>query len=265
MTTWMREAWALVGQRELTGAGANPEIVALFREAGHADIVSDETAWCAAFVSACLARAGLPHPKGYAALRAAGFENYGQELGVDDLRSGAIVVIRARGDGRHVGFCAGADARNVMLLGGNQADAVNVTPFRREAVVAVRWPGAAVTASELKATGSRTVTGADAIKADGAKAAAVQAAGQAPNPFPADPGAIAGQAREAMGWADTAADFARFVGGKWPWLMALLTVYLLARMAWRAGWITAWRVEDHNSGANQARAATAEGNHVEAH
>lgn len=256
---WMQQAWSLVGQREVAGAAANPEIVALFREAGHGEITSDETAWCAAFVSACLARAGMPHPQGYKSLRAAGFEAYGQPLGEDDLRPGAIVVIEARGGGRHVGFCAGSDARNVMLLGGNQADSVNVTPFRREAIVAVRWPGAEVTAKDLKEAGSRTVTSADAIKADGVKATAAQAAGQAPNPFPVEPGAIAGKAQEAMGWADTAADFSRFLGGKWPWLMGVVTIYFLARMAWNAGWIARWRVDDHNAGAHQGREAIGNG------
>lgn len=248
MTAWMQEAWGLVGQSEIAGAGANPEIVRLFRDAGHGDIASDETAWCAAFVSACLARAGLPHPTGYQALRAAGFETFGQAC---ELRAGAIVVVRARGDGRHVGFCVGMDAHNVMLLGGNQADACNVTPFKRASIVAVRWPAPEASANELKAVGSRTVTGAGAIQRDGAAAAGVQVA---PNPFPVAPAEVAGQAREAMGLADTAAEFATFVGGKWPWLMGMLTVYLLARMAWRAGWIKAWRVEDHNTGANQGRA-----------
>lgn len=255
---WMQQAWGLVGQREAAGAAANPEIVALFREAGHGDVVSDETAWCAAFVSACLARAGLPHPQGYAALRAAGFESYGQGLGEGDLRPGAIVVIEARGGGRHVGFCAGSDARNVMLLGGNQADAVNVTPFRREAIVAVRWPGPAASVQDLAAAGSRTVQSAGAIGGDAMKATAAQTAGQA-NPFPVEPSVLAGKAQEAMGWADTASDFARFMGGKWPWLMVVVTLYFLARMAWSAGLIRAWRVEDHNTGANTGREAMGNG------
>lgn len=53
---WMPLAWADLG--EIPGSGTNPRIAAYFRDAGHAEIRNDETAWCAAFVGAMLERSG---------------------------------------------------------------------------------------------------------------------------------------------------------------------------------------------------------------
>lgn len=244
---WMTEAWGMVGQSEVGGPEANPAILDMFRDAGHADITSDETAWCAAFVSACLFRAGMPYPKGVAALRARDFESWGTAC---DLRPGAIVVIRARGDQRHVFFCSGADARNVIGLGGNQANSVNNTPFPLASIVAVRWPAPAATAADLKGK-SRTIDAAAANKGDAAKASGAELSRHAADALP-DPvamtGQISGKARETMGAVDTLVDFAGFLKGKWPWLAGALALYFLARMAWRSGLIERFRLEDHNTG-----------------
>jgi hypothetical protein len=41
----------------------------------------------------------------------------------------------------HVGFVAGQDrAGNLMVLGGNQGDAVSIKPFARGRVLGFRWP-----------------------------------------------------------------------------------------------------------------------------
>ncbi|WP_232099079.1 TIGR02594 family protein [Aeromonas veronii] len=51
------------------------------------------------------------------------------------------VVVFSRDGGGHVGFVVGQDkAGNLLVLGGNQADAVNVKAFPRSRVTAYRWP-----------------------------------------------------------------------------------------------------------------------------
>ena len=55
---YIYEAELLLGEQEVRGSAANPKVLDLYRDAGHSDVDSDEVAWCAAFVGACLHRAG---------------------------------------------------------------------------------------------------------------------------------------------------------------------------------------------------------------
>src|SRR4029078_1160960 len=56
---WLAGAWAELGQREVGGAADNARIRAFFADVGSPGSVHDEVACCAAFVGACLERAGL--------------------------------------------------------------------------------------------------------------------------------------------------------------------------------------------------------------
>lgn len=134
---WLTHAWALLGEREIPGSDANQEIAALFRDAGFPGIRDDETAWCAAFVGACLARAGLP---GSRSLMARSYLSCGEAI--DEERTGAIAVLSRGSDPAlgHVGFLIGATGTHVVLLGGNQANAVSVDAFSRSRLVGLRWP-----------------------------------------------------------------------------------------------------------------------------
>jgi uncharacterized protein (TIGR02594 family) len=134
---WLSEAWRELGQREVSGAGDNPRVMALYRDAGHAEIQHDETAWCAAFAGACLARAGL---KGSGSLMARSYLNWGEDA--HEPRTGAIAVLSRAGDpaSGHVGFLLGETDNNVILLGGNQGDAVSVAAFPRARLLGLRWP-----------------------------------------------------------------------------------------------------------------------------
>lgn len=52
------------------------------------------------------------------------------------------VVVFSRNGGGHVGFVVGKDKfGNLMVLGGNQGDAVNIKPFAKSRVLAYRWCG----------------------------------------------------------------------------------------------------------------------------
>jgi uncharacterized protein (TIGR02594 family) len=126
---WITEAEALVGEKEVKGKLANAKIVELYKEAGHASIKSDEVPWCAAFVGACLVRANKPST---GTLLARDYLKYGKSLGKKpEIYSIGIMQRGNSGWEGHVGFVVKFDANYVWLLGGNQADSVNVSKFPR--------------------------------------------------------------------------------------------------------------------------------------
>lgn len=134
---WLTEAWRELGQRERAGAADNARIMKLYRDAGHPGVAHDEVPWCAAFVGACLTRSGLASTR---SLMARSYAKFGAAL--DEARLGAIAVLSRGGDPSlgHVGFVVGWTDQVLMLLGGNQGDAVSVAPFERSRLVALRWP-----------------------------------------------------------------------------------------------------------------------------
>ncbi len=134
---WLREAWREFGQAERPGARANPRIVALFRDAGHPKVARDEVAWCAAYVGACLERAGIPSTR---SLMARSYLSWGERL--TEPRVGAVAVF-SRGRSvalGHVGFWLGEAGSDVVLLGGNQGNAVSVVRYPRSRLLDLRWP-----------------------------------------------------------------------------------------------------------------------------
>ncbi len=136
---WLDYAWALLGERERSGALDNPAIVALYRDAGAPGIAHDETAWCAAFVGACLARAGLVPTR---SLMARSYLAWGTPL--DEGRPGAVAVFSRGADPAlgHVGFLIGECKGGLVVLGGNQGDAVSVATFPRTRLLGFRWTDA---------------------------------------------------------------------------------------------------------------------------
>jgi uncharacterized protein (TIGR02594 family) len=138
MTKWMETAWSQVGVMETAGAEASPQIVGYFREVGHPEAASDEIAWCAAFVGACLERSGIASTK---SLAARSYATFGTDT---DPRIGAIAVFSRGSDPvhGHVGFVVGITDTSIMLLGGNQSNKVSVTTMPRDRLIACRWPEA---------------------------------------------------------------------------------------------------------------------------
>ena len=64
---------------------------------------------------------------------------------LDEPRTGAIAVLSRGADPSlgHVGFLVGLTASDIVLLAGNQGDAVSVQAFPRSRLVGVRWPARA--------------------------------------------------------------------------------------------------------------------------
>ena len=134
---WMTAAWAELGQREIRGAGDNAHIRAFFRELGQPPSLHDEVAWCAAFVGACLERAGEASTR---SLMARSYLRWGEKI--ERGRYGALAVLARGSDpgAGHIGFLVGEMPGHVVLLGGNQGDAVSVAAYPRTRLLGFRWP-----------------------------------------------------------------------------------------------------------------------------
>jgi uncharacterized protein (TIGR02594 family) len=132
---WVIEARKMLGIHEIPGPQHNEAILAMWRDSKLGGIKNDEVPWCAAFVNACLERAGIR------SARTDGAKNYlswGVRLGWPCV--GAIGVMRRPG-GYHVFIVLGRDgAGNVAGIGGNQSDQVSIATFDRSMVAGYVWP-----------------------------------------------------------------------------------------------------------------------------
>lgn len=132
---WLTEARKHIGLAEKKGPAHSPEIVQFWKDIKRGGIKDDETPWCAAFVGAMLERCGIRSSRFESAKS---YLQWGQAL-VRPLL-GCVVVFTREGGG-HVGFAVGQDtAGRLLILGGNQGDAVNVRAFPVERVTGYRWP-----------------------------------------------------------------------------------------------------------------------------
>lgn len=146
---WLDHAATYIGQREIKGGKHNPHILSWWQKI-KAHFRDDETPWCGAFVGGVLVEAGFPAHKTGASARA--WLNYGKPISQPAV--GCIVVFwrgARNGASGHVGFVVGKDQKgNLMVLGGNQGDAVNIKPFAMDRVLGYRWPSISPALSRFK-------------------------------------------------------------------------------------------------------------------
>lgn len=135
---WLDIARGYLGVREINGPKHNSTILRFFDDIRAGWFNDDETPWCAAFVGACVEAAGIRSTRSAAALS---YLDFG--LGLSRPAVGAIAVKKRKGGG-HVTFVVGKDALGRLLcLGGNQNDAVTISPYPAPVFAAFRWPGIA--------------------------------------------------------------------------------------------------------------------------
>jgi len=115
--------------------GRSFDIAPTYESSGYGQI----TAWCAAFVNWCLSRAGVPH-LGYATAKS--WLEFGTPVAHPVY--GCLTVIKPSSSTGsttgHVAFFVKHQGSNVILLGGNQGDAVSEVPFKENKVLGYRWP-----------------------------------------------------------------------------------------------------------------------------
>lgn len=126
---WFEAGLQLIGTKEVPGPRDNPVIIDWAHDLG-GDIAKEYThdsiPWCALFQNHCLAKAGK---KGTGSLLALDFAGHWPCVRLAGMAVGAFAPMLRSGGG-HIMQIAGRDQRgNVMGLGGNQSDAVNIEPF----------------------------------------------------------------------------------------------------------------------------------------
>lgn len=136
---WLSKARTYVGLKEIPGPATNTTIAGWLAKL-KAPWKDDETAWCGTFVASMFDSVGITPVKGWAGAR--NWLNFGIKLPAPGV--GCVVVFwrgQLTGWSGHVGFVIGKDKNgNLMVLGGNQGDAVSIKPFERTRVLGYRWP-----------------------------------------------------------------------------------------------------------------------------
>jgi len=146
---WIAEARKHIGLREIKGSKHNPAILTWWQKIG-AVFRDDETPWCGAFIGGTLRAAGLEIVAGGASARSW----LKLPVKLDKPAYGCIVIFwrgSKTGASGHVGYVVGKDRfGNLMVLGGNQGDAVNIKPFDTARVLGYRWPSRYPAAERFK-------------------------------------------------------------------------------------------------------------------
>ena len=138
-------AQRFVGLKEVNGLASNPQILAMLRLDGSWPR-TDEVPWCSAFVNYVAWLLRLPRSK---SLGARSWLAVGRPIASRDAEAAFDVVVLQRGGANqpgpdviaapgHVGFFAGMEADRVLVLGGNQGDAVSLESFPASRILGIR-------------------------------------------------------------------------------------------------------------------------------
>jgi uncharacterized protein (TIGR02594 family) len=134
---WLDYARTFIGLREIPGVKTAGVIEGWLVKLG-AWWRDDETPWCGTFVAAMFQQTGINLPQHW--YRARGWLDWGTPLVSPAV--GCVAVLERDGGG-HVGFVVGQDEHgNILMLGGNQGNAVSIAAFPRSRVIGYRWPAA---------------------------------------------------------------------------------------------------------------------------
>ena len=138
-------AQRFVGVKEIAGAASNPQVLAMLRLDSKWP-EGDHVPWCSAFVNYITWLLRLPRSK---SLMARSWLQVGTPITLEQAEVGNDIVIFKRGSDPqpgpetinapgHVGFFAGIENNRVLVLGGNQSDAVNISGYPVANVIGVR-------------------------------------------------------------------------------------------------------------------------------
>jgi uncharacterized protein (TIGR02594 family) len=131
-------AQRFVGMAEVPGSASNPAVLSMLKLDG--DWPSgDHVPWCSAFMNFIAWLMRLPRSK---KLSARSWLDVGLPVELDQAVPGHDVVIFWRGSPNspngHVGFYAGVQGDDVLVLGGNQGDTVSISAYPKSKLLGVR-------------------------------------------------------------------------------------------------------------------------------
>jgi len=150
---WIVEAKKRIGLKEIKGDKHNQQIIDFWKAIKRGGIKDDETPWCAAFVGAMLELSGVVSSRFESAKS---YLTWGTKL--NNPVYGCIVVFTRDGGG-HVGFVVGrTPSGELLVLGGNQGDAVNVRVFPTTRVSGYRYPAGEIIPNHAMPVGNADKT-----------------------------------------------------------------------------------------------------------
>lgn len=124
----LKTALSQYGQKEVEGDSNNPTIVNYAKECGFSWVNDDETAWCSIFINWVAHKANYERTH---KANARSWLNIGTE--VESPSMGDIVVFK-RGNSTwkgHVALFVNFDGEFINVLGGNQANQVKISKYRK--------------------------------------------------------------------------------------------------------------------------------------
>jgi uncharacterized protein (TIGR02594 family) len=142
---WLAHAYDELGVHEIAGSIHEERILA-YHDVTTLKATEDEIAWCSSFACWVMEQASIEHTR---SARARSWLTWGKPL--DQPRYGCVVVL-ARGvepqpgpdviaAPGHVGFWVGwAAGSQILVLGGNQGNAVSVGAYPARRCLGLRWP-----------------------------------------------------------------------------------------------------------------------------
>lgn len=134
---WLEIAMGELGVKERQGAASNPRILEYFATVKGSPR-SDDVAWCSAFVNFCMKSTGVP---GTDRGLARSWLKWGTPLAAP--RPGAVTVFwrESPNDWRgHVALFVRVEGPNIVVLGGNQGNAVSEKKYAQSRLLGYRWP-----------------------------------------------------------------------------------------------------------------------------
>lgn len=134
------EALKHYGLSEIIGSPSNERILAMVKAMGY-PFKSEEIPWCGTFLAYCCHAAGVTYPD--MAYRAQNWMNWGREVPVEEVQIGDVVILwrdsPTSGSGHVALFMSFMEGRRqIYLLGGNQSNQVNISPFLADRVFGYR-------------------------------------------------------------------------------------------------------------------------------
>jgi uncharacterized protein (TIGR02594 family) len=138
---WLAKALTQLGVREDPAKGrSNPEVDKYFT-ATQSPGLTDDTAWCAAFVAWCIAQSGDPaaSASNLGSVRAADWVRWGKARSEPIRGTLGVTAPLVDGSSGHVGFVTSVTPTEVRLLAGNQGNGVTESDgLKRSLFVAFR-------------------------------------------------------------------------------------------------------------------------------
>ena len=123
--------------KEFAGSSHNPEVLKYFKALGFGSL-TDETAWCSAFMNWVAMTAGYEYTK---KLTARSWLKIGAPVTLGNVIKGDVVIILRESPGSwkgHVGIYVRHDERYIYVLGGNQSNRVKIKGYPRSRLLGIR-------------------------------------------------------------------------------------------------------------------------------